>query len=321
VSLFVTCVSLLECLFLSVSFCVSLFVCLFLWHVYVFLCVSFCVSLFVCLFLCISFWVSLFVRLFLCVSFWVSLVVTYMSFFWHTAHGEDQTNNIWISKLTWGFRVAVWVTGTPFTSVKLCFEFWGLLWKLVWMLRGLQWKTVRNFGSRNYLKSHLLHSWYRSLVTYSCGHKRPNMSLLEYSYVSCLFWNIHMTLSEYTYEYVTRDHTCLWHIRIGLLWHIHGAAAPSNVPLHMFSCLVGMYVFFGIFICLFRSIHTCLLEHFMWYRSVVTYPAGHMWSLVTYSYVYSERVIWIFQKRHETYEYSKRDMFVTYEVPPPPPVV
>ena len=49
-----------------------------------------------------------------------------------------------------------WRTGSPFTHVKSCLKWWGLPWKRVWYVWGLQWKLVVNFGSRDYYKSDLL---------------------------------------------------------------------------------------------------------------------------------------------------------------------
>jgi len=66
-----------------------------------------------------------------------------------TIHGGDQTSNIWISRSNdclvksceWrGLRLHTW---------KTCTKFWGLPWKRVWYVQGLQWKLVGNFGSRH----------------------------------------------------------------------------------------------------------------------------------------------------------------------------
>jgi len=51
------------------------------------------------------------------------------------------------------YRKLLEVTGTPFTHVKPCLKFWGLPRKHVWYVRGLLWKLVGCFGSRNHLKS------------------------------------------------------------------------------------------------------------------------------------------------------------------------
>jgi len=50
----------------------------------------------------------------------------------------------------WGLRLLNWIKGL---------EFWGLPWNCVWYVRGLLWKLVRYFGSRNDLKSDLLRVW------------------------------------------------------------------------------------------------------------------------------------------------------------------
>jgi len=46
-------------------------------------------------------------------------------------------------------RLSFALTGTPFIHVKPCLKFWGLPRKRVWYVRGLLWKLVWNFGSRN----------------------------------------------------------------------------------------------------------------------------------------------------------------------------
>jgi len=55
-----------------------------------------------------------------------------------------------ISQFSWEI---LWVTRTPFIHVKTCLKIWGLPRKCVWYVRGLPWKLVGNFGSRNYFQS------------------------------------------------------------------------------------------------------------------------------------------------------------------------
>jgi len=52
-----------------------------------------------------------------------------------------------------------WLTGTPSTHVKPCLKSWGLPRKRVWYVRGLMWKVIGKFGSRNYFKSNFLRLW------------------------------------------------------------------------------------------------------------------------------------------------------------------
>ena len=56
-------------------------------------------------------------------------------------------------------RKIFWVPGTPFTHVQIRLKIWGVPWKRVWYVRGLLWKFVSNFGSRNYFMSDLLRLW------------------------------------------------------------------------------------------------------------------------------------------------------------------
>jgi len=68
-----------------------------------------------------------------------------------TAHGGDQTEKIWISRL-YTFRVgSIEWRGLPFTLVKTCLKFWGVPWKLVWKSRGLPWKLIWKLCSRDCL--------------------------------------------------------------------------------------------------------------------------------------------------------------------------
>jgi len=74
-------------------------------------------------------------------------------------------------------------TGTPFTHVKICLKIWGLPRKKVWCVRGLLWKLVGNFGSRNYFKSdflrlwsHVTYGWVMSHVDESCHTNDWDMS-------------------------------------------------------------------------------------------------------------------------------------------------
>ena len=70
----------------------------------------------------------------------------------------------WDSKyLDLQITIEICSTGTPFTSVKTCLKFWGLPSKCVWYVRELPWKPVRDFQSRNYVKSDLLRPWYLKL--------------------------------------------------------------------------------------------------------------------------------------------------------------
>ena len=84
----------------------------------------------------------------------------------YPAHGGDRTCNIRISRFSRFPRKLYWVTGTLFTHVKPSLKFWGLLRKRVWYVRGLPWKLVGTFGSRNYCRSDLLRPW-----KYVCIHE------------------------------------------------------------------------------------------------------------------------------------------------------
>jgi len=48
------------------------------------------------------------------------------------------------------FLIDLWVSGTPFTQLKLCLKLWGLHSKRFWYVRRLPWKVVEYFGSRDY---------------------------------------------------------------------------------------------------------------------------------------------------------------------------
>jgi len=66
----------------------------------------------------------------------------------------------------------LWLTGTLFTHLKIRLWLWRLSWKRVWNVRGLPWKRVGNFGSRNYLESDLLRAWCPVSMTtvYQCDN-------------------------------------------------------------------------------------------------------------------------------------------------------
>jgi len=94
-------------------------------------------------------------------SSWLTHVVrdchTYMTLW--SAHGGDQTWNIWISRFnSFPVHSFEW-RGLLFTSVKICLICWGLPWKHVWTLRGPPWKLVWKFCSREYFKSDFVRPW------------------------------------------------------------------------------------------------------------------------------------------------------------------
>ena len=62
---------------------------------------------------------------------------------------ETRLNDIWTSRFVQFCWTLLWLTGTPFTHTKAGLKFLGLPRKLVWYVRGLPWKHVGNFGSRN----------------------------------------------------------------------------------------------------------------------------------------------------------------------------
>jgi len=49
--------------------------------------------------------------------------------------------------------------GVCLPTWKFCWKSWGLPWYRVWYVRGLPWKLVGNFGSRNYFQYDLLRAW------------------------------------------------------------------------------------------------------------------------------------------------------------------
>ena len=64
--------------------------------------------------------------------------------------------------------------GDLFYSTQTLFRIWGLPRKRVWYVRGLLWKLVGNFGSRNYLKSNLLRVWATvGLTLFFVNQNRP----------------------------------------------------------------------------------------------------------------------------------------------------
>jgi len=111
-------------------------------------------------------------------------------------HGGDQTSNIWISRsndflvtfLEWqGLRLHTWKP----------VQIWGLPWNCVWYVRGLRWKLVGNFGSRNCVKSDLLRLWpctYEHVRSYvhewTCHVTCVSMSCVSVSCVS--MWCVSM---------------------------------------------------------------------------------------------------------------------------------
>jgi len=60
---------------------------------------------------------------------------------------DSKCLDLQIFQLSW---ILFWMTGTPFTQVKIFLKFWGLPRKRVSYVRGLLWKRVGNFGIRNY---------------------------------------------------------------------------------------------------------------------------------------------------------------------------
>jgi len=64
---------------------------------------------------------------------------------------------------------------------NFCMKIWGLPWKRVWYVRGLLWKLVEIFGSRNYLMSDFLRPWI------------PICSHLQITSVLCIYVSLSLT--------------------------------------------------------------------------------------------------------------------------------
>ena len=118
-----------------------------------------CTMIHVCCDLCLR-WVIIFIYVPWCVRYdscilWFTYVKSQHS---HSKRKSDlKYLHLQIIQLSW---ILFWVTGTPFTQLKTCWNFWGLLRKRVWYVRGPLWKPDGIFGSRNYIKSVLLRRWW-----------------------------------------------------------------------------------------------------------------------------------------------------------------
>ena len=126
------------------------------------------------------------------------------------------------------------MTGTLFTQLNTCLNFWGLPRKRVWNIRGLLRKLVGNFGCRNYFKSDLLRRWYMYTYTYRCGslhssHRDPGSP-------------------------PSQQPAQLWAAR----------TAPPSSPVHTPT----VSVFIDMYICLWTYLYICMCVH------VYTYACG-----------------------------------------------
>jgi len=84
---------------------------------------------------------------------------------WFTLSAEEITLQIFASPDLSVFLLDLLSDGDSIYSREQSFELLELPWKYVWYVRGLLWKLVGNFGSRNYHKSDLLQPWVDSKET------------------------------------------------------------------------------------------------------------------------------------------------------------
>jgi len=108
-----------------------------------------------------------------------------------------------------------WVTGTPFTHVIPSSKNWGLPRKLVSHVRGLPWKLVGIFESRNCLKSDLLRLWMCWCAIVSYHLSRSIMYICTYS---CVYMHIFMCIFVHIHAYM-HIFTCIYaHIHVFMCW-------------------------------------------------------------------------------------------------------
>ena len=118
-----------------------------------------------------------------------------------SAHGGDQTSNIWISRsIGFSDRSFVW-RGLRIHTWKTCMRIWGLPWKL-----------VGNFGSRNCFQSHLLRPWmmytwnegiwYTIICLGVCTH--IGLRVCMHMCISYVHHDINMKSGRMMYKYMSR---------------------------------------------------------------------------------------------------------------------